>query len=142
MTKTKYGKYILKAIRGENAHHETSATIPVVLEGLKDWGGIKHRMKWAFITQPILLENEPHSHDCDEFLCFLSCNPVNEHDFSAEVELSLGQEGEKQIIESPTIVCIPRGLVHCPLNFKIINKPVLFCHIYLSPEYVRKPILT
>jgi hypothetical protein len=142
MKKTKYGKYILRAIRGKYTHRETSTMIPVVLEGLKDWGGIKHRMKWIFISQPILLVDEPHSHDFDEFLCFLSSNPVNELDFGAEVELSLGQEGEKQIIKSPTVVCIPRGLIHCPLNFKTISKPILFCHIYITPEYVRKPVVS
>ena len=139
MKKTKYGKYILRETRRENPHRETSAMIPVALEGLKDWGGIKPRMKWTFISQPVLLVDEPHSHDFDEFLCFLSCNPENELDFGAEVELSLGQEREKQIIKSPSVVCIPQGLTHCPLNFKTINKPVLFCHIYLAPEYVRKP---
>lgn len=100
MTKTKYGKYILKGTWRKYSHRETSAMIPVVLKGLKDWGGIKHRMKWTFITQPILLVDEPHSHDFDEFLCFLSCNPANALDFGAEVGLSLGQEGEKQIIKS------------------------------------------
>ena len=138
--KTKYGKYILRGTRGGNSNRETSAMIPVNLKGLKDWGGIKHRMKWTFILQPGLLVDEPHSHDFDEFLCFLSCNPTNELDFEAEIELSLGQEGEKQIIKSPTVVCIPQGLIHCPLNCKTINKPVLFCHIFLTPEYVRKPV--
>jgi hypothetical protein len=142
MTKTKYGKYILRGTGGKYLNQQTSAMIPVVLEGLEDWGGIKHRMNWSFILQPIPLVGEPHVHDFDEFLCFLSCDPANELDFEAEVELSLGQEGEKQIIKSPTVVCIPRGLIHCPLNFKTINKPVLFCHIYLTPEYVRKPVVS
>jgi len=140
MAKTKYGKYILKGARGEKSPLETSAMKPVVLEGLEDWGGIKHRMKWSFISQPILMIDEPHSHDFDEFLCFLGCNPANELDFDAEVELSLGKEGEKQIINTPTVVCIPRGLIHCPINFKTISKPVLFCHISTAPEYVRKPV--
>jgi len=112
---------------------------PVVLEGLKDWGGIQHRLKWTFISQPVLMEDEPHSHDFDEFLCFLSCNPADEYDFGAEVELTLGQEKEKQTITAPTVVCVPKGLIHGPLNVKTIQKPILFCHIYLAPEYVKKP---
>lgn len=140
MANTKYGKYILRATRAKNSPWKTSAMIPVALKGLKDWGGIRHRMKWAFISQPILLVDKPHSHDFDEFLCFLSCNPENVIDFGAEIELSLGREGEKQIIKSPTVVCIPQGLIHGPLNFKTTNKPVLFCHIYLTPEYVRKVV--
>jgi hypothetical protein len=52
----------------------------------------------------------------------------------------MGEEGEKNIINSATIVCIPKGLVHGPLNFKKIGRPILFCDIYLSPEYISKPV--
>jgi hypothetical protein len=140
VAKTKYAKYILTGAGAKDSDPETSAVTPVVMGGLKDWGGIKHRMKWAFITKPVLMIDEPHSHDFDEFLCFLGCDPANELDFKAEVELSLGKEKEKQVIDVPTIVCIPMGLIHGPINFKTVDKPVLFCHIYTSPEYVRKPV--
>ena len=138
MAKTKYGKYIMKATRGNISNLKTSAMTPVVLEGLKDWGGIQHRMKWTFISQPVLMVDEPHSHDFDEFLCFLGCDPTNGLDFGAEIELSLGREREKQIISAATVVCVPQGLIHCPLHFKKITKPILFCHIYTAPEYLRK----
>jgi hypothetical protein len=140
MAKTKYGKYFLKATKEKNPNPGTSAMTPIELEGLKDWGGIQHRMKWTFISQPVLMEDAPHTHDFDEFMCFFGCDPANGPDFGAEVELSLGKEGEKQIINSPSIVCIPKGMVHCPVNFKKISKPILFCHIYLAPEYVKKPV--
>jgi hypothetical protein len=140
VAKTKYGKYILTGARVKDPNPERSAVTPVIMEGLEDWGGIEHRMKWAFITNPVLMIDEPHSHDFDEFLCFLGCNPANELDFEAEIELSLGKEREKQIINTPAIVCIPKRLIHCPINFKTIGKPVLFCHIYTAPEYVRKSV--
>jgi hypothetical protein len=140
MAASKYGKYILRGTRRKKSRGETSAVTPVVLEGLKDWGGIQHRMNWKYISQPTLMVEEPHSHDFDEFLCFLGCDPANALNFGAEIELSLGKEGEKHIIDAATIICIPKGLIHCPLNFKKIGKPILFCNIYLAPEYVRKPI--
>lgn len=139
MVKKKYEEYILKQTLGKNINLKTSAGTSVVLEGRKDWSGIKHRMKWTFVSQPVVMVDKPHSHDFDEILCFLSANPANELDFGAEVELSLGREREKQIIKSPTIICIPKGLIHCPINFVTISKPILFVHIYISPEYVRKP---
>ena len=80
-----------------------------------------------------------HSHDFDEFMVFLSCNPADELDFSAELELKLGEEGESQVITSPTIVCIPQGLVHGPLVCHSVDKPVLFSHIYLAPDYRQIP---
>jgi hypothetical protein len=137
MAKTKYGKYILRGTREAKPKRKNPAVMPVTLKGRKDWGGIKHRMRWALILQPTLLADKLHSHDFDEFLCFFSSDPAHELDFGAEIELSLGREGEKQIIKSPSVVCIPKGLIHGPLSVKNITKPILFCHIYLAPEYVR-----
>jgi len=140
MAGSKYGKYILKGTRRKKSRSETKGVTTVALEGLKDWGGIQHRMNWRYISQPVLMVEESHSHDFDEFLCFLGLDPSNALNFGAEIELSLGKEKEKHIIDAATIICIPKGLVHGPLNFKKIGKPILFCNIYLSPEYVRKPI--
>ena len=86
------------------------------------------------------MDEEPHSHDFDEFLCFLGNNPKDQKDFGAEIEISMGKEGEKQVIDTATVVCIPKGVIHCPINFKRIDKPILFCSIYMSPEYVRNPV--
>ncbi len=140
MVKTKYGKYILKASKRKNPQGNAPAVTPIELKGLKDWGGIQHRLKWNFVTQPIVIEDTPHTHDFDEFMCFFGCDPAGGPAFEAEVELSLGAEGEKQIIKAPSIVCIPKGLIHCPIKFKKISKPVMYCQIYLAPEYVVKPV--
>ncbi len=140
MTESKYGKYILRGTEEEKSRPEISVVTPAVLEGLKDWGGIQHRLNWKYISQPTLMIEEPHSHDFDEFLIFIGGNPADVKDFGAEIELSLGKEGEKHIIDTSTVICIPKGLIHCPLNFVKISKPILFCNIYLAPEYVRKPI--
>jgi hypothetical protein len=138
MAESKYGKYILRGAKGEKPGREKPGVTTATLEGLKDWGGIQHRMHWNYISQPVLMVEEPHSHDFDEFLCFLGIDPSNALNFGAEIELSLGEEGEKNIIDTASIICIPKGLVHGPLNFKKIGKPIIFCNIYISPEYVRK----
>jgi hypothetical protein len=138
MEGTKYGQYILKE-RGGSKTIQGTGVQPVVLEGLEDWGGIQHRMKWKFVSKPGVIMDERHSHDFDEFLVFLSCNPANELDFTAKIELFLGEETEPQVIEAPTVVCIPKGLVHGPLTFISVDKPVLFSHIYLAPDYRRIP---
>ena len=106
-TETKYGQYILRATRQLNPDTGTSPAIPVEMEGREDWNGIRHRMKWTIITRPFLMVETPHSHDFDEYLAFLSIDPAKEREFGAEVELSLGQECEKQN-KCSTIVCIPQ----------------------------------
>jgi hypothetical protein len=140
MEESKYGKYIKRGTAGKEPGPETTGVTSAVLESLDDWKGIQHRINWGYISQPALLVEEPHSHDFDEFLFFLGSNPADPKDFGAEIEISLGKEGEKQIVDTATVVCIPKGMVHCPLNFKKIDKPVLFGYIYMSPEYARKPV--
>ena len=138
MVETKYGRYILTERGGSKVIPGTGVK-PVVLEGLEDWGGIQHRMKWKFVSSPGVIMDTRHSHEFDEFLIFLSCNPADELDFTASIELLLGEEGEPQIIVAPAVVCIPQGLIHGPLTFKSVGKPVLFAYIYLAPEYRRVP---
>jgi hypothetical protein len=92
-------------------------------------------MAWRYIKEPMLFDRIPHSHDFDEFLCFLGGNLENIFDFDATIELSLGEEEELYLIEQPTVVYIPAGFVHTPLTFKRIDKPVLFHPIALTPDY-------
>ena len=78
-----------------------------------------------------------HKHDVDEFIFFIGGDPANMLDFGAEVELSLGEgeQQEKHIIDSTSVVYIPKGLVHLPMNYKRVDKPILFGHLLLSPDY-------
>jgi hypothetical protein len=131
MAESKYGKYIFRQTK---PHPKISAATPAALEGLKDWGGIEHRMVWNHVSQPVLMYKDPHVHEFDEFLCFLSSDPRTPFDLGAQIELSLGKEGERQIINAATIVCVPKGMVHGPLNFKKVDRTVLFCRVDLGHE--------
>jgi hypothetical protein len=87
------------------------------------------------VSEPVLMEELAHSHDFDMYLFFLGFDPDNMGDLGAEIEMYFGEEGEKHIINSPTSVYIPKGQVHCPLNFKRVDKPILFIHATLAPKY-------
>ena len=76
----------------------------------------------------------PHTHEGSEILCFVGGNPENIIDFDAEIEIVLGEEGEVHTITSPSAVSIPGGLVHGPLRFKRVTKPVFFIEVTLVPE--------
>ena len=138
MADRKYGKFILTGKKEKESIK--GPVISAALDGLQDWGGINLRINWKYITGPNLLEEAPHSHNFDEFLIFLGNNPSNPKDFDAEIEISLGEEGEKHVINTASVVCLPKGMVHCPLNFKRIGKPILFAVICLSSDYSRNEI--
>ncbi|HSW57707.1 MAG TPA: hypothetical protein VLH15_04860 [Dehalococcoidales bacterium] len=92
-------------------------------------------MAWRYINEPMLFDRIPHSHPFDEYLCFLGGNLENIFDFDATVELFMGEEGELCLIEQATVVYIPAGLIHTPLTFQRITKPVLFHPIALKADY-------
>jgi hypothetical protein len=92
---------------------------------------------WNCITEPYLMVNDPHTHDFDQFLHFYAADSLHIADFQAEVEITLGEEMEKHVITETTVLYIPAGTLHCPLNFKVIRKPVIFMNVALTPQYMR-----
>jgi hypothetical protein len=136
MGETKYGKYFLTEPALINTPKIKMSNPSAYVDSESHFGSqANFSMAWRYIKEPILFDRIPHSHDFDEFLCFLGGNLENIFDFDATIELSMGEEEELYLIEQPTIVYIPAGLVHTPLTFKTINKPVLFHPIALTPNY-------
>ena len=94
---------------------------------------------WQMFTAPVCWET-PHIHKHDEFLIFLGAElPDLCSSFDAEIDLWMGAEMEKHTIASTTVVYIPKGMQHAPLNFRVIRKPVLFHALYLGPNLDRTP---
>jgi hypothetical protein len=89
------------------------------------------------IYKPYVMIPKPHVHNTAEILYFIGGNPMNFKDFGAEVEFVLGEgeEAEKYTITSTTWVYVPRNLPHCPLNFKRIDKPIMFGHVMFAPTF-------
>lgn len=136
MTEKKYGKYLLTDLSRNPPHPEVISPI-ADFSGNKEWGETKFGINWECIAEPFYMIKEPHSHDFEEFLCFMGGNLLDIFDFHAEIELYLGEEKELHIIQKPTIVYLPKMFVHCPMNFKRIDRPILFQKIYLAPGYTR-----
>jgi hypothetical protein len=130
MSETKYGKYFVQKPITEGMFAPR-----IRFSGGEYFGEINFSLQLNCITEPWLVEEGPHLHDFDQFLFFYGSNPMDLGDFRAEVELSLGEEGEKHIINSMTVVHIPKRLIHCPLFFKKIEKPIMFMNVSLTPEY-------
>jgi hypothetical protein len=65
---------------------------------------------------------QAHSHDYDEVIAFFGTDFKNPQDLCGEVELWLGDE--KQIITESSLVFVPKGLKHCPLIFRRVEKPI------------------
>lgn len=133
MAESKYGKYVLSS----DIYHKMHFTDGIMLDAKRL--GADLIMGCHVIDRPYLMVKDAHSHDFHQVLCFVGSNLEDLHDFGGGVvELSLGEEGEKQVITSTSVVTIPPGLKHCPLNFVKVEKPIIFVEIMLTAGYVRK----
>ncbi len=137
MADSKYEKYILRNAAGVPVLKQRSHTPSV---GAREdlWPGITG-MGCNFginsITEPYLLPDPPHKHDFDEYLFFIGGNPLNMGEFDAEIDVALGEEWEVHTINSTSVIYIPKGLQHCPINVKRVGKPFLFGHIMMAGKY-------
>jgi hypothetical protein len=133
----KYSQYLFSGLRdkmssmlpsmgGDSAYFRGAWQIP----------GASINMGWQVITKANFMEKEGHHHLVDEYFAIFGAQmPDIWSSFDAVVELCYGPEEEKHIITQPTFVFVPKGMHHCPLNFKVVNKPILFQAIHLGPRF-------
>ena len=136
MAESKYQKLFLTDFR-EEPNFPGIASPQAYFRGAEQIPGANLNMGWQLFTEPIQLETEPHTHDFDEYLCFLGGKLPDVFDFKAEIDFCIGEEQEPHLIDRATIIFIPRGLAHNPLNFRKIDEPVLFHAILLAPKFVK-----
>ena len=80
-----------------------------------------------------------HSHDdVDEILMFFGSDAEHPHDLGGEVELWVG--GEKQMITESSMVFIPKGVKHCPMYFRRVDRPIIHLSTTPSQNYRRDGI--
>lgn len=102
----------------------------------KDTPGFNLNFTWAFHTGPgAWHEKDPHVHPNDECLLFVGMDPDNPDYLGAEIEIQMGEEREIHVFDTPTVVVAPKGLVHCPLITRRVDKPYSFSAICLSNEH-------
>jgi hypothetical protein len=135
-TELKYEKYFIK-----DPVHETMK---------KEWGGevisarghddIIPAVARAFpavtaVRKPYLFHEPTHKHLFTEYFYFFGSNPMDMHDFDADVEYTFGPEREKHVIDRPTIVVAAPGVYHCPLNYARVGKPFYCLEMFMTNGY-------
>ena len=131
MVETKYGKYIITDDSGRPDRdcmdgEDFLAVLPRIsvpmayLDNNMIKGSFYAECLWFHKASDVQVE--AHAHDFDEILAFFGSNQEDFHDLCGEVELWLGDE--KHILTKSCMVFIPRGLKHCPLIFRRVDKPI------------------
>jgi hypothetical protein len=138
MAETKYGKYFLKEPWGIPGKFDPDGPVYIGI-------GQKAPVEWDEpltqvlrpIYKPFKMIPEGHRHSNAEILYFIGGDPMNFKEFGAEVEFVIGEgeEAETHIITTTTWVYVPSGVLHCPLDFKRVDKPIMFGHIMFAPTF-------
>jgi hypothetical protein len=134
MAETKYGKYIIR----EPLEKGMAPMLHICAEegcyGAK-FPNFPVEVQLLCITEPVAFPHQPHAHDGDEIFFIFGSNPQNYYDFDAEIEIHFGEEREKHIVDSTTIIYMPKGLLHGPIAITKVNKPFQWMHVLFSPKY-------
>lgn len=131
----KYGKYFTTGVlKPDTKNKKGFVTSTRNLEG---FGGGHLSVDCIYIHKPQLMITQPHQHEFPQYLHFFSGNADDASDFDAVIEVTLGEEAELHLVTVPTALYVPAGLPHGPLNFKTVNKPVLFIDIAVTGSYSR-----
>lgn len=132
----KYEKLFYEFVPQETNWGDWCHSPQAYFRGEKDLPGAKMNVGFQVFKAPVFLETEPHFHREDEYLVFLGAKlPDVFSSFDAEVHFFLGKTlgtMEKIVITEPTIIKLPAGHWHSPLNFVRVDKPILFQAVVMN----------
>jgi hypothetical protein len=132
----KFEKLFYEFVPQETHWGEWCHSPQAYFRGEKDIKGAMMNVGFQVFKAPVFLEREPHFHREDEYLVFHGAVlPDTFSSFDAEVHFYMGatlETMEKIVITEPTIVRLPRGYWHSPLDFVRVDKPVLFQAVFLA----------
>ena len=140
---SKYGKLVFEFPQENNEVTPDGADDDFIVKpqayfrGGSQIPGAEFNQSYQIFVKPFFLDRVQHRHDKDEYLIFLGASFPNVFDFDAKIEFTLGkgEDAETYVITKPTIIRVPAGEYHCPLNFKEVNKPVLFLATLMTPMF-------
>jgi len=93
----------------------------------KDLEGMDVNFCWGIHTQPGLWMRGPgkgaHVHPVDEVLVFAGTDPSDIDYLGAEIQIDIGSEHERYIIDKPAAVVLPAGLPHNPIVTRWVDRP-------------------
>ncbi|HSW59046.1 MAG TPA: hypothetical protein VLH15_11620 [Dehalococcoidales bacterium] len=138
MTESRYKDNIIKAPMMKSVVFPQISHTQAFLFGgehFKKLGGTSFTMNWSYLTRPFVMVDEKHTHDYDQVICFLGGDPEDITQFGAEIEMCFGMEEEKQLINFPAFIFVPKGLVHGPLIIRKVDQPIMYMDFTQTPFY-------
>jgi len=142
MENSKHGKYIVQQLQTPKTWGFER------IEGYAKWakrilwmdnsvvdGAFQMNCSW-YLKPPTekTAESNAHSHNSDEIIGFFSGDPEKPYDLGAEIEFWL--EDEKFMITKTSMIFVPKGMKHCPLIIKRLDRPVFHFSTLTEGRYL------
>lgn len=134
MINSKYAKHLTQDVIIPN---KAGDHLMMSTRQMEQFGAGNFSLDCIYILEPRVINEKNHQHTFDQYLCFFSANANDAKDFDADIEIFMGSEQEKLLIQVPTVIHIPAGLHHCPLKAVRVNRPFLFIDVALTSRYAR-----
>jgi hypothetical protein len=103
----------------------------------KDLEGMNANIFWGFCSRPGIWRRGAgaHMHPVDEVLAYVGLDPDNPDYLGAEIEIDMGKEHERHMIDKSSVIVCPAGVPHMPQVTHWVDKPFAFFAISLSGEH-------
>jgi hypothetical protein len=141
MAETKYGKYIISGSKPPPLPPDApprgdigTGVVHVDDDVIKGEGAYYLACNLVWKASDLPSPGGTHAHkNWVEYLGFIGSNPDDPYDLGGEVEFWLG--GEKHIITKSSVVFVPKGLTHCPIYFRRVDRPFFYFTTGPTPVY-------
>lgn len=80
----------------------------------------------------------PHTHNFDEVIGFVGTSENDPYDLGGEITIWL--DNDKHILKRTSLIFLPAGTRHCPVQFNRIERPVFFVMISPGGNYSRSAV--
>ncbi|MBN2062198.1 MAG: hypothetical protein JW882_17480 [Deltaproteobacteria bacterium] len=141
MSDSKYGKYIVTELKTPDfspeyvAEYAKWATRILYLDRNVVDGAFQMNCSWYHKAGNTQM-TKGHVHDTDEVIGFFGSDPENPHDLGGEVEIWL--DDEKHLITKSCLIFIPRGMKHCPLLLRRVDRPIFHFSTLTGGMYTKE----
>ena len=136
-----YNRYFQTSVVRDNQWGGEGMGLSAVPEHILP-AGAKISAEITVIKKPYMYHEPTHKHNFAQYFYFFGSNPMDMKEFDAEVEFTFGTEKEKHVIKSPTVVIVPPGVYHCPLNYKKVGKPFYCLEVSMTSTFTSTPLMT
>ena len=88
---------------------------------------------WLWSGTATVPVGESHTHDFSHIIGLIGGHPADPHDLGGEITVWL--DGNKETITRSCLIFVPEGIVHGPILFSRIDRPVFFVTIAMTGRH-------